>query len=139
MRSVVFIPVSMCRTPRQPEAPGTRNSRYPPCGGVSNPSIERFCAPSADAAISYSQAVTIDEPQFETLLDQVLDLHRRADELTRSPRLHDHVRARLAWSKEVPSLPREQRDVADEVVTALGTRNLSPGQSRALHRAFFGR
>jgi len=106
---------------------------------VSNPSIERFCAPSADAAISCSQAVTIEEPQFETLLDQVLDLHRRADELTRSPRLHDHVRARLAWSKDVPSLPREQRDVADEVVTALGTRNLSPGQSRALHRAFFGR
>ena len=84
-------------------------------------------------------AVTMEERQFETLLDQILELHQRADELTRSPRLHDHVRARLAWSKDAPSLPREQRDVADEVVTALETRNLSPGQSRALHRAFFGR
>lgn len=94
---------------------------------------------SADARISYPAAVAVDEPQFETLLDQVLDLHRRADELTRSPRLHEHVRARLGWSKDVPSLPRDQRDVADEVVAALETRNLSPGQSRVLHRAFFGR
>jgi hypothetical protein len=89
--------------------------------------------------MSYPDAVTVDEPRFETLLEQVLDLHRRADALTRSPRLHDHVRARLAWSKDVPSLPREQRDVADEAVTVLETRNLSPAQSRALHQAFFGR
>ena len=84
-------------------------------------------------------AVTVEDRQFETLLDQVLDLHRRADELTRSPRLHEHVRARLAWSRDVPLLPRAQRDVADEVVTVLETRSLSPAQSRALHRAFFGR
>jgi uncharacterized protein Yka (UPF0111/DUF47 family) len=83
--------------------------------------------------------VTVEDRQFESLLDQVLDLHRRADELTKSPRLHDHVRARLAWSKDVPSLPQEQREVADEIVTALETRRLSPGQSRMLYHAFFGR
>jgi hypothetical protein len=83
--------------------------------------------------------VTVEERQFERLLDQVLELHHRADELTKSARLHEHVRARLAWNKDVPPLPREQRDLADEAVTALETRNLSAGQSRALHRAFFGR
>lgn len=83
--------------------------------------------------------MTVDDREFETLLEQVRDLHRRADELTRSPRLHAHVRARLSWSKDVPTLPGEQLGVADDVVEALGTPRLSKEQERRLHQAFFGR
>jgi hypothetical protein len=81
----------------------------------------------------------VDDEAFESLLDQVRDLHRRADEITREQnRLHDYVRARLAWG-DAPSLPRAQRDIADVVVGALSTPRLSHAQSRALYRAFFGR
>jgi hypothetical protein len=83
--------------------------------------------------------VPVDDETFQSLLEQVRDLHRIADELTRSPRLHDHVRARLTWSREVPSVPPEQRRVADDVVDVLGSPRLSAAQSRQLHRAFFKR
>ena len=82
----------------------------------------------------------MDEEKFESLLDQVRDLHRVADELTRERvRLHAHVRARLTWDRNPPSLPREQREVADQAVDALTTPRLTAAQSRQLRRAFFGK
>jgi len=81
--------------------------------------------------------VPLDDEKFESLLDQVRDLHRVADELTRSPRLDEHIRARLAWSREVPSVPPEQRRLADEVVDILSSPRLSAVQARRLHRTFF--
>ncbi len=81
----------------------------------------------------------MDEGQFESLLEQVRDLHRRTDEITRSKtRVHDHIRARLTWS-DPPSVPSDQRELADEVVEALDTPRLSTVQSRKLWRAYFGR
>jgi hypothetical protein len=81
----------------------------------------------------------MEEDLFQTLLEQVRDLHRRTDELTRSKtRIHENVRARLSWS-DPPSLPSEQRELADEVVEALGTRRLSTAQSQQLWRTYFGR
>jgi hypothetical protein len=81
----------------------------------------------------------MDEGQFESLLEQVRDLHRRTDEITRSKtRVHDHIRARLTWS-DPPSVPSDQRELADEVVEALDTPRLSTAQSRKLWRAYFGR
>ena len=81
----------------------------------------------------------LEEREFETLLDQVRELHRVADELTRSPRIRDYVRARVRWSSAAPPLPKEQRVVADEVVRALTTPRLSSRQSHRLFRAFFER
>jgi hypothetical protein len=92
-----------------------------------------------DGCVYPSAVVSVDDDTFESLLEQVRDLHRTADELTRSPRLHDHVRARLTWSRDVPSIPSDQRLLADEVVGALGSPRLSAAQSRELYRAFFGR
>lgn len=67
------------------------------------------------------------------------DLHRRTDELTRSKtRVHENIRARLSWNV-APSLPTEQRELADEVVEALTQPRLSTSQSRLLYRAYFGR
>jgi hypothetical protein len=69
----------------------------------------------------------------------VRDLHRRTDELTRSKtRVHENIRARLSWNV-APSLPTEQRELADEVVEALTQPRLSTSQSRLLYRAYFGR
>jgi hypothetical protein len=95
--------------------------------------VERFRMPYS------GRVVPVDDETFQSLLEQVRDLHRIADELTRSPRLHDHVRARLTWSRDVPPVPPEQRRLADEVVDVLGSRRLSATQSRKLHRAFFRR
>jgi hypothetical protein len=82
----------------------------------------------------------IDEQKFESLLDQVRELHRIADELTREPvRLHDHVRALLRWDRSAPTLPTEQREIAERAAEALSTPRLTSGQSRRLHREFFGR
>jgi hypothetical protein len=82
----------------------------------------------------------IDDERFESLLDQVRDLHRRADEITReSSRLQAHVQARLSWERNPPPLPAPQREIADEVVEILAKPRLSSSQSRALQRAFFGR
>ena len=81
----------------------------------------------------------IDDEVFQTLLEQVRELHRRTDELTRSKsRVHENVRARLSWNVP-PSLPSEQRELADEVVDALSAPRLSTYQSRQLYKAYFGR
>lgn len=81
----------------------------------------------------------MDEERFESLLDQVRELHRIADEITRSPRLRDNVRARLDLAGSVPSLPSDQRQVADDVVEALQYPRLTPAQARRLRKEFFGR
>jgi len=84
--------------------------------------------------------VGIDEEKFDSLLDQVRELHRLADELTRSPGIRENVRARVdGWPAEAPSIPMDQRKVADDVVDALTTPRLSASQSRLLRRTFFGR
>ncbi len=76
---------------------------------------------------------------FQTLLDQVRELHRRTDELTRSKsRVHENIRARLSWNV-APTLPDDQRQLADEVVDALGGPRLTTSQSRQLYKAYFGR
>lgn len=83
----------------------------------------------------------IDEGQFESLLDQVRDLHRRTDEITREKgRFDAYVRARLSWDdRNAPPLPPGQRELADEVVDVLSKPRLSSSQSRRLYRIFFGR
>ena len=84
--------------------------------------------------------LAVDDDPFQTLIEQVRDLHRRTDELNRSKaqRVHDNVRARLSWNAP-PSLPVDQRNLADEVVTALSTPRLSSAQSRRLWRTYFGK
>ena len=82
----------------------------------------------------------IDDAQFQTLLEQVRELHQLADELTNSnTRIHANVRARLNWDPRPPTLPPEQRKIADEIVEVLGKPRLSSTQSRQLQRAFFGK
>ena len=82
----------------------------------------------------------IEDAQFQALLEQVRELHRLADELTRSStRIHANVRARLTWDPQPPSLPPEQRKVADVVVELLEKPSLSSSQSRQLQRTFFGK
>jgi hypothetical protein len=84
--------------------------------------------------------VPIADNEFQSLLEQVRDLHRLADEVTReSTRLHENVRARLSWNRDPPVLPSEQRKLADEVVEVLAKPRLSSSQSRQLQRVFFGR
>ena len=84
--------------------------------------------------------MTVDDAQFQTLLEQVRELHRLADEVTReTSRIHTNVRAQMSWDRNPPSLPREQRELADAVVEALSNPRLSSSQSRTLQRAFFGR
>ena len=48
----------------------------------------------------------MDDEPFQTLIEQVRDLHRRTDELNRSKalRTHEHIRARLTWNAPL-SLP----------------------------------
>ena len=84
--------------------------------------------------------VPIDDVQFQSLLEQVRELHQLADELTpSSTRIHANVRARLSWDSDPPPLPPEQRELADEVVEVLEKPQLSSWQARQLKRAFFGR
>ena len=52
--------------------------------------------------------------------------------------MHENIRARLTWNVP-PSLPSEQRELADEVVDALSAPKLSTLQSRQLYKAYFGR
>lgn len=81
----------------------------------------------------------MEDEVFETLLEQVRELHRRTDEVTRSKtRLHQNIRARLSWN-DPPSLPADQREIADEVVEALALPRLTNAQSRKLYEAYFGR
>jgi len=84
--------------------------------------------------------VSIDDVQFQSLLEQVRELHQLADKLTHSnTRIHANVRARLNWDPQPPALPPEQRKLADEVVEVLEKTRLSSSQSRQLQRAFFGK
>ncbi len=82
----------------------------------------------------------MDNEPFQTLLEQVLDLHRRTDELNRSKArsVHESIRSQLNWNTPA-SLPRDQRNLADEVVEALTKPRLSTAQSRQLWRAYFGK
>jgi hypothetical protein len=83
--------------------------------------------------------VTVDDAEFQSLLEQVRELHRLADELSHSSTwLHANVRARLSW-RDAPPLPPAQEKLADEVVELLDKPRLSSSQARKLHRAFFGR
>jgi hypothetical protein len=84
--------------------------------------------------------VAIDDVQFQSLLEQVRELHQRADEITRSStQIRANVRARLNWERNPPTLPPEQTKLADEVVEILAKPRLSSSQSRQLQRAFYGR
>jgi hypothetical protein len=84
--------------------------------------------------------VAIDDAPFQSLLDQVRELHRLSDELSReNTRLHANVRARLSWGRDPPPLPAEQREIADTIVEILAKPRLSSSQSRQLQRAFFGK
>ena len=84
--------------------------------------------------------VAIDDEQFQSLLEQVRELHRLADEVTReTTRIHANVRARLSWDLNPPPLPQVQRRIADAAVEILAKPKLSSTQSRQLHRVFFGR
>jgi len=81
----------------------------------------------------------LDDEMFQTLLEQVRDLHGRTDQLTRSKsRIHQNIRARLSWNA-APSLPDDQLRLADEVVEVLGQARLSHAQSRQLYDTYFGR
>ena len=82
----------------------------------------------------------MDDELFQTLLEQVQDLHRRTDELHRSKAqsVHANVRARLSWNAP-PNLPADQRNLADDVVEALSMPRLSSAQSRRLWRTYFGK
>lgn len=76
---------------------------------------------------------------FQSLLEQVRERHRLADEVTRErARFDAYVQARLRWDdRKAPVLPAAQRDLADEAVEALSKPRLSSVQSRQLYRAFF--
>jgi hypothetical protein len=82
----------------------------------------------------------LDEAEFESLLDQVRDLHRRTDEITRSKtRLHENIRSQLRWERNPPTIPSEQRVLAERVVEILSKPRLSSGQARRLYETYFGR
>ena len=96
--------------------------------------------PNTETARRGFAVPVMDDEPFQTLLEQVLDLHRRTDELNRSKArsVHESVRAQLSW-KSPPSLPRDQRNLADDVVEALNTPRLSTAQARQLWQAYFGK
>ncbi len=61
--------------------------------------------------------VTVDDAQFETLLEQVRELHELTDALTySSTRIHANVRARLSWNHRRRS---RRNKLADEIVQLL--------------------
>lgn len=86
-----------------------------------------------------NRVVPVDDEQFQSLLDQVRELHRLADDVTRErARFDAYVQARLRWDdRNAPVLPAVQRDLADKAVEALSKPRLSSSQSRQLYRAFF--
>lgn len=98
-------------------------------------------APSGRDPSPYWKDVSpLDEAEFESLLDQVRDLHRRTDEITRSKtRLHENIRSQLRWERDPPTIPSEQRDLAERVVEILTKPRLSSGQARRLYETYFGR
>ena len=83
--------------------------------------------------------MALDDAVFQTLLQQVRELHERTNQMSRSrSRIHENIRARLSWNV-APALPDDQRNLADEVVSALDTQRLSSSQSRQLYEAYFRR
>ena len=89
----------------------------------------------------YARVVSVEGEKFDSLLDQIRELHRLADELTYAkPRLHDNIRARLGRIPDrPPALPPEQQELADQAIDLLTTPRLSSSQARKLERAFFER
>lgn len=85
--------------------------------------------------------MAVDDELFQSLLEQVRDLHRLAAELSpsTSTRIRANVRARLDWDSEPPALPRPERSIADEVVDVLAKPRLSSWQARQLRHTFFGK
>ena len=95
-------------------------------------------APEQTSAYYLLGAVPVEDEQFQSLLEQVRELHELADQLTRSPRLNEHIRARLNWETP-PPVPVNQMKFAEQVVEVLTTPRLTSQQALELHRAFFGR
>jgi hypothetical protein len=85
--------------------------------------------------------MAVDDELFQSLLEQVRDLHRLADELrpSTSTRIRENVRARLDWDSEPPALPGPEQSLADEVVDVLARPRLSSWQARQLRQRFFGK
>jgi hypothetical protein len=84
--------------------------------------------------------MTVDDREFQSLLEQVRELHQLADDLAPSrTRMEANVRARLSWDPDPPPLPPEQREIADEVVEVLAKPQLSTWQARQLRHTFFGK
>jgi hypothetical protein len=84
--------------------------------------------------------VPVDDREFQSLLEQVRELHQLADELAPSnARIEANILARLSWDPDPPRLPPQQRELADEVVEALAKPRLSSWQARQLRRTFFGK
>jgi hypothetical protein len=81
--------------------------------------------------------VPIEDVQFQAQLEQVRELHQLAHELSHTPRIHSNVRARLYAYPNPPSLPQEQRELADAIVELIKNRRLSSRQAGQLERAFF--
>jgi hypothetical protein len=96
--------------------------------------------PNTETARRGFAVPVVDDELFQTLIEQVRDLHRRTDELNRSKAqsVRESIRAQLSW-KTPSSLPRDQRNLAHEVVEALSTPRLSSAQSRQLWQAYFGK
>ena len=82
--------------------------------------------------------MAIDDAPFQSLLEQVRELHRLSDELTRqNTRIHANVRARLYWNPKVPDVPAGQEALADEIHELLGNSRLSAQQAAQLEREYF--
>ena len=110
----------------------------PSTGGSSHRSdrpprlLRQACLAAAPAPVGLPP-LAIDDEVFQTLLEQVREMHRRTDEITSSKtRMHDHIRARLSWN-DPPTLPSAQRDlagdrspVATSSTNALGPRSGGP-------------
>jgi hypothetical protein len=81
---------------------------------------------------------TVDDAEFQSLLEQVRELHQLADELAGSTTwIRANVRARLNWDPAPPPLPPPERELADKVVEVLERPRLSSSQIRKLQHAFF--
>jgi hypothetical protein len=82
---------------------------------------------------------TVNDAEFQSLLEQVRELHELADELAESTWIRANVRARLSWEPDPPPLPPPERELADKVVEVLERPELSSWQARQLRHIFFDR